>query len=934
MNQGVRRGPGSTPSRTLTVGCLNVRGCGDEGKREEIGNLFQRRNFDVLALSETKLKGRGQVKFGCMYGRVSGITRGRAREGVALLLKEELLQHVVEWREVSSRIMWVKMKMGLNVWVFVSVYGPGGERDEQERDDFWNDLNDCLGNFGNNCNVVIMGDMNARVGAEQIEGVIGRYGVPGRNENGDRMLNVCMERELTVGNTLFKKKSIHKYTWVRVIGGNVVDRGLLDFVVVSKGVVGKLLDINVFRGESEGISDHFLVEGKIKDVGNWRTVKRGCIREILKVNELYDSSKESEYKNKLWNEWRQVRIKEMGGVEEEWAVFKEKILKCAMNVCGVRKVGGNRRKGSEWWNEEVEAAVLEKRRAYEEWLQRGNDISYESYRQKRLEVKRIVREAKRNADVRWGRGLSENFERNKKMFWKEVKRVRGGENANEERVRGQDGEVLPDEEGVRNRWAEYFEDLLNINDVREIDGGGEVNVPDIEVGGVNERAITLVEIEKAVREMKPGRAPGLDGCAVECLKQGGMALMEWLERVFNLCLNEGVVPADWRSACIVPLYKGKGDKAVCSNYRGISLLSVVGKVYAKIIIERIRNGTDGVIGEEQCGFRRGRGCVDQIFTVRNVSEKYMSRGKDIYWAFMDLEKAYDRIDRENLWGVLERYGVRGAVLQAVKSFYEGSRACVRVRNEVSRWFEVKTGLRQGCVMSPWLFNIYMDEVVNEVNAQVHGEGIELLDENGREWFLNQLLFADDTALVAGSEENLRTLVGAFDRVCVRKKLKVNAGKSKVMRCSRYPQAGNLNITLNGERLEQMNLFKYLGSHVSYDGKVEQEVCQKVKEASKCLGGIKSMMSNRYMGMNVKQRLYQAVIVPTVLYGAETWNVSEADKKRLNVFEMRCLRNMVGVSRRDRMRNQTIRYRAGVMEKLSSRVEKKGVRVVRASGKNE
>ena len=225
-------------------------------------------------------------------------------------------------------------------------------------------------------------------------------------------------------------------------------------------------------------------------------------------------------------------------------------------------------------------------------------------------------------------------------------------------------------------------------------------------------------------------------------------------------------------------------------------------------------------------------------------------------------------------------------------------------------------------MSPWLFNVYMDGVVREVNAKAQGNGIEMVDWNGREWAINQLLFAADTALVANSEEKLSTLIRTFGSECEKRKFKVNAGKSKVMRCTRNQNAGNLNITLNGQMLEEVKVFKYLGSQASYDGRVEKEVCQRVKEASKCLGGMKSIMSNRYMSMNIKRKLYEAVIVPTVLYGAETWNVSEPDKKKLNVFEMRCLRRMVGVARRDRVRNQSIRYRTGITEKLSSRVEKK------------
>uniref|UniRef100_UPI003EB93A31 RNA-directed DNA polymerase n=1 Tax=Klebsiella pneumoniae TaxID=573 RepID=UPI003EB93A31 len=108
---------------------------------------------------------------------------------------------------------------------------------------------------------------------------------------------------------------------------------------------------------------------------------------------------------------------------------------------------------------------------------------------------------------------------------------------------------------------------------------------------------------------------------------------------------------------------GKGDKYECTSYRGISLLSVVGKVYGRVLIRRVREGTEGVIGDEQCGFRRGRGCTDQIFAVRQVCEKYLAKGKEVFWAFMDLEKAYDRIDREALWTVLRMYGIGGRLLK-------------------------------------------------------------------------------------------------------------------------------------------------------------------------------------------------------------------------------------------------------------------------------
>ena len=111
---------------------------------------------------------------------------------------------------------------------------------------------------------------------------------------------------------------------------------------------------------------------------------------------------------------------------------------------------------------------------------------------------------------------------------------------------------------------------------------------------------------------------------------------------------------NWRGACIVPLYKGKGE---CRNSRGISLLSFVGKLYGAVLIERVRAGTECAIGEEQRWFSQGRGCMTKVFAVRYVCEKYLANGKNLFWEFMDFEKAYDTIDRHGMWQMLRVYGV-------------------------------------------------------------------------------------------------------------------------------------------------------------------------------------------------------------------------------------------------------------------------------------
>ena len=250
--------------RTLVVGSLNVRGCSSiESKRCEIGCMFGRRGMDVLALFETKMKGKGEVAFGEVTGRVSGVKRGRAREGVALLLSEWMGNKVVEWKEVSSRLMWVRVRMGNECWAFVSAYGLGCERSEEMQDEFWNDLTRCVDGLSTRNYVVVFGDLNARVGDGEVEGVVGKYGVPGENESSERLLDMCVEQELVIGNSFFKKKEINKYTWIGVANGRVIERALMDYVLITKRMIGRLKDAHVFRGVAAGMSDHFLVEAEV-----------------------------------------------------------------------------------------------------------------------------------------------------------------------------------------------------------------------------------------------------------------------------------------------------------------------------------------------------------------------------------------------------------------------------------------------------------------------------------------------------------------------------------------------------------------------------------------------------------------------------------------------------------------------------------------------
>lgn len=251
--------------------------------------------------------------------------------------------------------------------------------------------------------------------------------------------------------------------------------------------------------------------------------------------------------------------------------------------------------------------------------------------------------------------------------------------------------------------------------------------------------------------MKAGKAAGYDRVSIEMLRGGDGVEASLLYRLFNMCWTSGRVPVDWCKAVIVPLYKGKGSQQDCKSYRGISLLSIVGKLYAKVLITRVMDETEEKIWDVQAGFRRGMGCVDQIFSLRNISEKCLGKHQKVFCAFVDLEKAYDRVVRDDLWSTLSVYGVSSHLVRALKSLYGNSSVCIRINGAYTEWFNISRGVRQGCVASPWLFNLFMDSCLNDLKERECGLKLgELL--------IKCLLYADDQVILASSAGELQEMV--------------------------------------------------------------------------------------------------------------------------------------------------------------------------------
>ncbi|KAI3351376.1 hypothetical protein L3Q82_005909 [Scortum barcoo] len=268
----------------------------------------------------------------------------------------------------------------------------------------------------------------------------------------------------------------------------------------------------------------------------------------------------------------------------------------------------------------------------------GTPDAVDRYRQAKQAAARTVLEAKTRVWEEFGEAMEEDYRSASKRFWQTVRRLRRGKQYSANTVYSAGGELLTSTEDIVGRWKKYFEDLLNPTD---LPSNEEAEDGDSEV----DSSITQAEVTEVVRKLLGGKAPGVDEIRPEYLKSLDVVGLSWLTRLCNIAWRLGTVPLEWQTGVVVvPLFK-KGDRRVCSNYRGITLLSLPGKVYARVLERRIRPIVDPRIQEEQCGFRPGRGTVDQLYTLRRVLEGLWEFAQPVHMCFVDLEKAFDRVPR-------------------------------------------------------------------------------------------------------------------------------------------------------------------------------------------------------------------------------------------------------------------------------------------------
>lgn len=963
------------PTHKLCLATWNVRTLKEDdlcchtassGKQEEIAEVFHRYGVNIACLQEVRRLGSGvevihrdrpsRQRWTLLH---SGHKEKRIH-GVGIVLDRRMENAWVaagrQWWPVSPRIIAVKLRFRkhskltrtrgdtLNVLV-ISAYAPTTSYTRAAIEQFYEDLDSVLSNKGKNDLVLIGGDFNARIGDGYNEGsteVRGPYGLGPPNTAGKRMLSFCGQEGLTDVGSRFRKRASQRGTWQNP---KTKRWRTIDYILTDQKHRHWCTDCQVMRG-AKADTDHAMIRCHLHIPGLSRFPSKQGERtqQPRHIASLSLPSIRAEFHRETERYLETTPTPTRS--EERWARLVQ-----AMSTAAEKSIPRPPRPPATWFESHrhiLVPALLSKARAMIEAHKNPTAETWRRFRVAKAEAQQLVRRAKNKYMASLADEVEDARSRGRdpwRPLSKLFKALCPKRQPPVTDVRHPDGRKCETMDETLEVWHAHNERVLNVKSTTRAGPGRiwEDEMPECPERREMDTEPNEEEVEAAIGRLRNGSAPGKDGLHPEMFKNPSPELLRELTEVIQSIWRDGTVPDAWREAELVPLPK-KGDLTQCDNWRGITLLDVASKIFTHILLGRLTKVAEEVLPDTQCGFRRGRSVTDMTFALRQLQDRAREHRRPFFTVFVDLRKAYDSVPREAMWAVLRQLGIPEKMVGLIQSFHDGMEVQVRVGAHHTEAVKVENGLRQGCVLSPLLFLLYSFAVVEDwrKRCQQHGTaaddtteesqrggvgGIAFHHKNGGgfphsrmsraafkdavEALIRELQYADDIALLARTQREAEIITKLYIETARDWGLTVSIKKTKIM--------GNLcqakSFDVDGGTVEAVCSFVYLGSLMHEDCTSTHAIAARIKKASNSFGALqKPVFRNKSLSLPTKRKVFDAAVMASLLFGAESWCPSKTDVDALDVFHMRCIRNILRVSRfrqwQDRIRNDTLRDQVG------------------------
>ena len=461
--------------------------------------------------------------------------------------------------------------------------------------------------------------------------------------------------------------------------------------------------------------------------------------------------------------------------------------------------------------------------------------------------------------------------------------------------------MLSDPEDIRNEWKNYFETLYTPKEGQfdnQFNKHVKYKMEEMEKESTCHRdnilnsQISVNEVKQVIKGLKTKKAPGIDNIQAECYKYGGKCFIECITKLFNLLCNVEYVPSQFKKGVIIPIPKGDKDKSLKDNYRGITLLPVMSKIFEKCIIVRIEKWSKDhkIINEQQGASHEKCSSLHVAWLVKEAIARYNEKGSTVYLSMLDTKKAYDSVWQSGLFYMLYEYGINAKAWRVLRNFYSVFICYVRINSKLSEGFEALQGIHQGAPCSMFLFQLFTSKLLHELANSMYSLNIYGVK-------LCCAAFADDLTVLAVSPEALQAILDICYKYSFKWHFQFNPSKCSIMTFGKESKKNLLvKFKLGKISIERSKCEILLGTVLSNNKNAAQKCYRKRISSCKTMLYAAQSIGSYVVPLSpvTAKKLYWSSCVPKLMYGMECENIDDDTMIEIEKFHCKAAKHCQGL----------------------------------------